>query len=103
LSPQKDPVRATSGTAGVAHTFEGGVRRVGFRASETDPALFVKGTGCDATYILVWVDNILLAGKRMEEIVAVKRLLGEVFDVRDLGEATYFLGMEVTVTARVEP
>jgi hypothetical protein len=66
-----------------------------FRASETDPALFVKGMGCDATYILVWVDDILMAGKRMEEIAAVKRLLGEVFDVRDLGEATYFLGMEV--------
>jgi hypothetical protein len=62
-----------------------------FRASETDPALFVKGMGCDATYILVWVDDILMAGKRMEEIAAVKRLLGEVFDVRDLGEATYFL------------
>jgi hypothetical protein len=66
-----------------------------FRASETDPALFVKGMGCDATYILIWVDDILMAEKRMEEIPAVKRLLGEVFDVRDLGEATYFLKMEV--------
>jgi hypothetical protein len=66
-----------------------------FRASETDPALFVKGMECDATYILVWVDDILMAGKRMEETAAVKRLLEEVFDVHDLGEATYFLGMEV--------
>ena len=62
---------------------------LGFRASKTDPALFVKGTGCDATYILVWVDDILMAGKGMEEIEAVKQLLGEVFDVRDLGEASY--------------
>jgi hypothetical protein len=73
-----------------------------FRASETDPALFVKGIGCDATYFLVWVDDILMAGKRMEEIAAVKRLLGEVFDVRDLGKATYFLGMKLIATARVE-
>jgi hypothetical protein len=31
----------------------------------------------------------------MEEIAAVKRMLGEVFNMRDLGEATYFLGMKV--------
>jgi hypothetical protein len=69
---------------------------LGFRASETDPALFVKGAGGQATYVLVWVDDILVAGLDREEIAAVKRLLGAVFEVRDLGEATYFLGMEVT-------
>jgi hypothetical protein len=69
---------------------------LGFRASETDPALFVKGAGRQATYVLVWVDDILVAGLDREEIAAVKELLGAVFDVCDLGEATYFLGMEVT-------
>jgi hypothetical protein len=69
---------------------------LGFRASETDPALFVKGAGRQAIYVLVWVDDILVAGLDREEIAAVKELLGAVFDVRDLGEATYFLGMEVT-------
>jgi hypothetical protein len=69
---------------------------LGFRASETDPALFVKGAGRQATYVLVWVDDILVAGLDREEIAAVMELLGAVFDVRDLGETTYFLGMEVT-------
>jgi hypothetical protein len=38
----------------------------------------------------------LIAGSDQEEIAAVKELLGAVFDVCDLGEASYFLGMEVT-------
>jgi hypothetical protein len=67
-----------------------------FRASETDPALFVKGEGRQATYVLIWVDEILVAGLDREEIAAVKGLLEAVFDVRDMGKATYFLGMEVT-------
>jgi hypothetical protein len=68
----------------------------GFRALETNPALFVKGARSQATYVLVWVDNILVAGLDWEEIAAVKELLRAVFDVRDLGEATYFLGIKVT-------
>jgi hypothetical protein len=69
---------------------------LGFRASKTNPALFVKGAERQATYVLVWVDDILVAGLDQEEIAAVKEELGAVFDVRHLGEATYFLGMEVT-------
>jgi hypothetical protein len=72
------------------------VEALGFRALETDLALFVKGAERQTIYVLVWVDNILVAGPDREEIAAVKRLLAAVFDVRDLGEATYFLGMEVT-------
>jgi hypothetical protein len=69
---------------------------LGFRASETNPALFVKGAGRHATYVLVWDDDILVEGLDREEIAAVKKLLGAVVDVRDLGEATYCLRMEVT-------
>jgi hypothetical protein len=54
---------------------------LGFWASETDAALFVKGAGRQATYVLVLVDDILVAGLDREEIAAVKRLLGAVFDV----------------------
>jgi hypothetical protein len=64
---------------GVAHASQGGAKALGFRASETDPALFVKGAGRQATYVLVWVDDILVAGLEREKIAAVKRLLEAVF------------------------
>jgi hypothetical protein len=51
---------------------------LGFRASETDPALIVKGARRQATYVLVWVDHILVAGLERKEIAAVKDLLGAV-------------------------
>jgi hypothetical protein len=35
--------------------------------------------------VLVWVDDLLVAGLDREEIEAVKELLGAVFDVPDLG------------------
>jgi hypothetical protein len=46
--------------------------------------------------VLVWVDDILVACLDREEIAAVKELLVAVFDVRNLGEATYSIGMGVT-------
>jgi hypothetical protein len=63
------------------HTrFKAKLEALGLRAWETDLALFVKGSGRQATYVLVWVDNILVAGLDREEIAAMKRLLGAVFD-----------------------
>jgi hypothetical protein len=40
--------------------------------------------------------NILVAGLNYAKIAALKELLGAVFDVRNLGEAMCFLGMEVS-------
>jgi hypothetical protein len=42
------------------------------------------------------VDDILVAARGAERIAKVEAHLAKKFDVRDLGEATYFLGMELT-------
>jgi hypothetical protein len=41
------------------------------------------------------VDDILIAGKDMAIINNIKNSLSSIFDVRDLGEAAFFLGMEI--------
>lgn len=67
----------------------------GLKASEADPALFILIKEDTKTFVLVYVDDILIAGTR-ENIKAVKQILQDKFDVKDLGEATFYLGMEIT-------
>ncbi|GAQ93240.1 hypothetical protein KFL_013820020 [Klebsormidium nitens] len=47
-------------------------------------------------YLVVWVDDIPVAARGGDCIAKAKEYLGGKFAVRDLGEAKYFLGMELT-------
>jgi hypothetical protein len=68
---------------------------LGFEPSEADAALFTGTVDEKQVLLLVWVDDILIAGLGVERISTVKAQLAALFDVRDLSEATYFLGMEL--------
>lgn len=62
----------------------------GLKVSSADAALYV---GTDLI-VLVYVDDILLAGRRAA-VDACKKVLAQEFDVKDMGPASYFLGMEI--------
>jgi len=71
------------------------LEHMGFSASETDPGLFIKHLEEDYVYILVYVDDILIATKSKDNVKTVKDILMTTFDARDLGDASYFLGWEI--------
>jgi len=71
------------------------IQRMGFSTSETDPGLFIKNMEDDNVYILVYVDDILIAAKSKDSVKTVKTILMTAFDSRDLGDASYFLGWEI--------
>ena len=67
------------------------LEELGFKASSADTSLFIR----DDCTLLVYVDDILIAAPKLETVNSIKTTLGKLFDVRDLGEARFFLGMEI--------
>ena len=69
---------------------------MGFTASEADPSLFTAQLKSGTVYILVYVDDILVAAKSQTDIQSIKDRLASAFKLTDLGEAKYFLGWSLT-------
>jgi len=46
-------------------------------------------------FLVVYVDDIVLAGKSQQTIEKVKTNLGKIFRVKDMGELHYFLGVHI--------
>jgi hypothetical protein len=67
-----------------------------FKQCEADPCIFVhtndKG---EKTYIALYVDDLLIAGENDNDIAKIKKALSEQFEMKDLGIARKFLGMEI--------
>ncbi|KAL2225453.1 UNVERIFIED_CONTAM: Retrovirus-related Pol polyprotein from transposon RE1 [Sesamum indicum] len=67
----------------------------GFTQSVHDHCLFVKPSSSGLMALLVYVDDILITGPSIAEIAEVKHYLHSLFTIKDLGDARYFLGLEI--------
>jgi hypothetical protein len=74
--------------------FARAMEKIGFTTSSADPALFIKHAP-RTTFIVIWLDDDLLIG-HPEEVQEAKTAISSMFEVRDLGLADFFLGMEIT-------
>lgn len=64
---------------------------LGYKPISADVSVFYKG----ATFIAVYVDDLLIVSPDMDEIDALKRALSTRFTMTDLGPCHYYLGMTV--------
>jgi len=67
----------------------------GFRQSKSDYSLFTKTSKGLCTFILVYVNDLLIAGDDINNIIEIKALLHQAYTINDLGLARYFLGVEI--------
>ena len=65
----------------------------GFVASTVDPCLYNKNNG--EVLLLLYVDDILIAGKSKRDVEGVIGLLKDKFDTVDLGDAKFLLGIGI--------
>ena len=68
----------------------------GFKVSEADPGLYIYNDKTDNIYLMVYVDDILIAAKDVATVIETKRKLQTSFEARDLGEAETYLGINIT-------
>ena len=67
---------------------------MGFKQSTSDPCIYTSKTKLDGLFILaVYVDDILLAGKSQQKLAQVKADLRKRFQLKDMDELHYFLGV----------
>ncbi|XP_061365655.1 uncharacterized mitochondrial protein AtMg00810-like [Gastrolobium bilobum] len=69
---------------------------IGYKQSNADYSLFTKHNSSSFTALLVYVDDIVLAGNNMQEINYVKSFLDQQFKIKDLGYLRFFLGLEIS-------
>ena len=67
----------------------------GYKSSCADPSLFVKKTIIGSTLLLLYVDDMIITGDDIVEISNVQDALSIRFEMKRLGEADCFLGLEI--------
>jgi len=69
---------------------------IGFQRSTSDHSLFIYQRGFDTTYILLYVDDIILITSFHELHKSIMTFIASKFAMKDLGPSSYFLRIDVT-------
>ena len=75
--------------------FNSFISTLGFNRSQYDCCVYFKKCNESFIYLLLYVDDILIAAQDIKDIKAIKLKLSEEFEMKDLGAATKILGMEI--------
>ncbi len=66
-----------------------------FMKSEADLSVYVAQVGDVKFFIVVYVDDFILVCNNQNKLLQIKKELNKKFEMKDLGELHFFLGMEV--------
>jgi hypothetical protein len=75
--------------------FDETVRKFGFKENEEDNCIYAKFKNGKFVLLILYVDDILLASSDIDLLLETKKFLSSRFDMKDLGEASFVLGIEI--------
>ena len=67
----------------------------GFKSADADPCIYTRINENEYTVMAVYVDDIITLSKDMKSVNEIKCELKKVFEIKELGEMKYCLGLEV--------
>uniref|UniRef100_A0A2N9ISJ0 Integrase catalytic domain-containing protein n=1 Tax=Fagus sylvatica TaxID=28930 RepID=A0A2N9ISJ0_FAGSY len=68
---------------------------LGFQSSHADSSLFIYKEGSVIAFLLLYVDDIVLTGNNVQFITQLITNLSKVFELKDMGTLSYFLGLQI--------
>ncbi|KAK1440871.1 hypothetical protein QVD17_06703 [Tagetes erecta] len=75
--------------------FDQKIKEFGFVKNEDEPCVYRKASGSSISFLILYVDDILIIGNNIPMLNEVKQWLGSCFAMKDLGEAAYILGIRI--------
>nr|GFB50015.1 hypothetical protein [Tanacetum cinerariifolium] len=71
------------------------IKKFGFTQNRDEPCVYLKVIGSNITFLILYVDDILIMGNKIPMLQDVKSYLGRCFAMKDLGKAAYNLGIKI--------
>ncbi|PRQ17925.1 putative RNA-directed DNA polymerase [Rosa chinensis] len=75
--------------------FSKSMKAFGYRQSNSDHTLFIKCKNGKITALIVYIDDMIVTGDDPKEMNELQKYLSKEFEMKDLGQLKYFLGIEV--------
>ncbi|KAL0394458.1 UNVERIFIED_CONTAM: Retrovirus-related Pol polyprotein from transposon TNT 1-94 [Sesamum latifolium] len=71
------------------------IRGYKFIKNDYDPCVYKNISGSSVAYLVLYVDDILLIGNDVKMLGDIKAWLSTQFSMKDMGEASYILGIKI--------
>ena len=75
--------------------FDEVITAIVFNENVVDQYIYIKVSGSKYIFLVLYVDDILLVTNDNDLLVEIKQLLFSHFDMKDLREASYVLGIQI--------
>ncbi|GJY59711.1 retrotransposon protein, putative, ty1-copia subclass [Tanacetum coccineum] len=75
--------------------FDEEIKRFGFDQNLDEPCVYQKASGSNVTFLILYVDDIIIMRNHIPSLQSVKDYLGKCFAMKDLGEAAFILGIKI--------
>jgi hypothetical protein len=82
--------------------FDETIRSFDFKENEEDNCIYAKFRNWKIIFLILYVDDILLASSDVSLLLETKRFLSSNFDMKDLSEASFIIGIEIHRDRRKE-
>jgi hypothetical protein len=75
--------------------FDEVIKDFGFVQNTEESCIYKKMSGSSVSFLVLYVDDILLIGNDVQMLNSVKEYLNSKFSMKDMGEAAYVLGIKI--------